>query len=48
MSSASFVAEMVNIVSTIISLAGWAPPYSMDGYSFVGMIKEGEEYSKTI
>ena len=46
-SSPSFVAGMVDIAPTIISLAGGVPPTTMDGYSFADMIKETRESSNT-
>ena len=41
----SFVAGMVDIAPTIITLAGGEPPSTMDGHSFEDMIKKGGQDS---
>ena len=41
-SSPAFVAGMVDIAPTIITLAGGTPPDTMDGHSFETMIKKSE------
>lgn len=44
-SSPSFVASMVDIAPTIITLAGGVPPDTMDGHSFDHMIKKSGQGS---